>query len=106
MKVLKNSSKLKKVIHIGKIKPFKNICRVTKVSENCNVEMTYIPNKHLVELGSYREFFKQPFNLYIEDLAELVFNEIKEKAKPKYLKVTVYLEDKKLTPWDVTIETK
>ena len=97
-------SKYEKLIKYEKIKPFKNICVVTGVLEECNIEIEYIPNKKVLEIASYREFFEQKFNMYIEEIAETVFKTISELIEPKYLRVSVFLEDSNLTPWSVTIE--
>lgn len=91
-------------IKIDKIKPFRNICLVTNLSENCNLEIDYVPYKYVVEMGSYRDYFKQNFNLLIEDLASKIFRDFNRKIKPKQLKVTLYMTDELLTPWSVEIK--
>ncbi len=104
MKTIKYKSKLPLKINIGKIKPFFNICKVSGKKEECNIEVEYIPNDTLIELESYREKFTKDFNLYIEELAELIFEMIWNSTSPKYLKVIIFLEEESLTPWSVTIE--
>ena len=105
MKAIKLVSKYQKTIHFGKIKPFINICRVTGEQEYCNVEVTYIPKDKVLELGTYRKFFEKGFSMYIEELADHVFEKIVREVNPRYLKVVIFLEDEKLTPWNVTIES-
>jgi len=92
------------LIKIGKIKPFFNICKVTNLKEICNIKIEYIPNMNVVELESYRDFFLKVFNDYIETIANDTFNILKNLLEPKYLKVTIYLDDERLTPWSVSIE--
>lgn len=106
MKVLELKDKeTKRVIHFDRIKPFKNVCKVTGVEENCNVVVDYIPNGKVIDIVDYRKFFEQGFNELIEDIAKIVFDEITESATPEYLKVTVYLEgNEHLTDWSCTIE--
>jgi len=91
------------LIKFDKIKPFVNKCKVTGDDENCNIKIEYIPNESLIEIGSYREMFVKPRHQYIEEICKDVFDTILIKVNPKYLKVTVYLEDAKLTPWNVTL---
>ena len=79
-------------IRFGKIRPFQNICKVTGRLEHMNAEIEYIPNKYLLEIGSYRE-----------GVGKTIFDEIDSLIKPKALKVIVYLEDKYLSPWNVEI---
>ena len=104
MKTIDKTFSKKCRIKIHKIKPFINICRVTGKKEKCNVEVEYCPNFKFIELESFREYFKQEFNEYIEDLCLKVFNQINYLISPRELKVTVFLIDEKLTPWEVTIE--
>ena len=92
------------IIKINKIKPFINRCKVTNVKETCNVEIEYVPNKKLIELNSWRDYFKKEFNDYLEVIALNVFEDIIKYINPKKIKVTIFLEDKKLTPWNVTFE--
>lgn len=94
------------IIHFEKIDSFVNICKVTGKSELCNVEITYRPTDHILEIGSYREFFQQQFNMYIEELCDFVFNHINTLISPAELEVVIYLtdENKDLTPWTVRRE--
>lgn len=94
------------LIHFKKIDSFVNICKVTGKTELCNVEIEYRLREHILEIGSYREFFHQPFNMYIEELCDHVFNHIKDLIDLISLKTTIYLtkENKDLTPWAVTKE--
>lgn len=91
-------------IHFDKITPFINICKVTGKTEEVNVEVTYTPSEKIIEIGSYREYFHQQFNMYIEELCDEVFNHINNLVEPKELTVTIYLtaDNKDLTPWKVT----
>ncbi len=94
-------------IRFERIKPFKNICKVTGVEENCNVVVEYIPNDRVIDIVDYRKFFERGFNELIEDIAAIVYDEIVKSANPRYLKVTVYLEgNPHLTDWSCTIESK
>ena len=104
MKTIQYATKHKIVISFDKIKPFYNICKVTGMKEKCNVTLSYIPNKKILEIDSYRNYFDKLFNMYIEEIATTTFEDIWKHLKPKYLNVTVYLEDKKLTPWSVTVD--
>lgn len=97
---------LSKIIKIGKIKPFNNVCKVTGQCEDCNVEVTYIPNNKVIELGSYRKYFEQWFNLYIEELADKIFEDIYKLIDPVELKVEVFLTQESLTPWSVLVSTQ
>ena len=95
---------LPKVITFEKIKPFTNVCVVTGISEAVNVKVRYIPNEKVIDICSYREFFeKWNSNLAIEDIADVIFHEIKDSANPKALEVEVYLDDIRLTPWSVLV---
>ena len=91
-------------ITFKKIKPFYNICPITEMKEEVNVEIIYKPDKYLLEIGSYREYFNKKFNCYIEELAQMVYNEIQKTIYPKELVVRVYLDEEKLTPWIVKIQ--
>ena len=106
IKTIKAKSKYKKIIHIEKINPFLNICQVSKQKEYCNIEVWYTPKDKLIELGAYRKFFKRrTFELHIETMAEHIFGVLKRALEPEWLKVVIYLEDKELTPWSVTIDS-
>ena len=95
---------LPKVITFEKIKPFTNTCIVTGISEAVNVKVRYIPNDRVIDICSYREFFENFHStLAIEDIADVVFKEIKNSCNPKALEVEVFLEDPRLTPWSVLI---
>ena len=92
------------LIKIGKISPFTNICKVTKKLEYMNAEVEYIPNKHLLEIGSYRERLNQGFDNYVEDVALTIFEEIDTLILPKSLLVRVHLDDEYLSPWSVEVK--
>lgn len=95
---------LPKVITFEKIKPFTNVCVVTGISEAVNVKVTYVPRDKVIDICSYREYFeKWNSNLAIEDIADVIFHEIKDSADPEALQVEVYLEDPRLTPWSVVV---
>ena len=99
-KIKNNYGQIK--IRLERIKPFKNICRVTNQEEFCNVEIEYIPNEYLIEIGSYRSFFEKEFNMFIEEICYNVFDEIYNLLSPKHLSVTIYLEgNDSLTNWSV-----
>lgn len=106
MKIIKKPEHITKelFIKIEKIKPFFNICKVSGIREEVNIEVEYIPDTLLIELESYRAFFKQEFNEYIENLAFTIHEQITDLVKPKQLKVTVYLTEEKLTPWSVCVK--
>jgi NADPH-dependent 7-cyano-7-deazaguanine reductase QueF len=93
------------IVRIEQIKPFINVCKVTGEQEHMNIEITYVPKDNIIELGSYREFFEQGFNDYVEKLAMDFFNILDEKIKPHQLSVRVYLVEASLTPWSVTVNT-
>ena len=105
MKIIDNPCSVRMSISIKKIKPFVNVCKVTGQKENCNVEIEYIPDRRLVELASYREYFEKGFNEYIEKLCENVFNELEKLLQPKYLRVRIYMDEATLTPWHVEMIT-
>ena len=91
-------------IRLKKIKPFINVCRVTKQREECNIEVDYMPRNKCIELGAYRKFFaEQVFEMYIEEMAETIFNALWEKLDPRALRVRIYLDDESLTPWVVEV---
>lgn len=110
LKVIPNKKKINPRIWIQEIKPFVNICQVTKESELCNVEIEYIPGSCFIELGSYRKYFEPGFNELIENLCHRAYNDILLALKdPIYLKITVKLmaePSKNLTPWQVTLTYK
>ena len=91
------------IVKIEKIKPFINTCKVTNEKEVMNIEITYVPRDALIELGSYREFFEQGFNDYVEKLVMDFYNLIQELVDPHQLSVKVYLDEKTLTPWSATV---
>lgn len=98
-------ARAQRTIRFDRIKPFKNICKVTGVEELCNVVVEYVPTDRVIDIVDYRKFFEQGFNELIEDIAVIVYNEIRESAHPGYLKVTVFLEgNEHLTPWSCTVE--
>jgi NADPH-dependent 7-cyano-7-deazaguanine reductase QueF len=105
MKAIKNMLEDKAIIRIEKIEPFYNICPVTKLKEEMNIEVVYSPDEYVLELGSYREFFRKNFDCYVEDIAQQTFNEIQEKITPLQLSVKVYMEEETLTPWSVEINS-
>lgn len=95
------------LIYFKKIKPFKNICPVSKKEEFCNIELKYIPNECLIEIVSYRKYFDKVFQKTIEGICDEVFFYIKKKFSPKYLLVEVFLEgNPNLTEWSCKKETK
>jgi len=100
-----DDSEASPIVRIEKIKPFINICKVTGETEEMNIEITYVPKDKIIELGSYREFFEQGFNDYVEKLAMDFFNILDETIRPHQLSVKVYLDEKTLTPWSVTLNT-
>ena len=104
MKRIVTPTKKEMLIRIEKIRPFINVCKVTSEKELCNITVEYVPDKYVLELESYRQYFNKTFNMYIEEIAESVFNKINSLIKPKKLIVRVYLEDEKLTPWSVEIK--
>ena len=92
-------------IEFGRINPFVNVCPETGKEEFVNIVTTYIPDEKLIEIVSYREFFNRKFDLHIEGIADLVFNEIFRVAEPKHIKVQVFLEgNEDLTDWNVTMQ--
>lgn len=94
-----------RTIRFERIKPFKNICKVTGVEELCNVTVEYVPDEAVIDIVDYRKYFEKGFNELIEDIAMMVYDEIYESAHPKQLKVTVYLEgNEHLTDWSCTVE--
>lgn len=94
-------------IHIEKIEPFSNICIVNDLKEEINVEMEYIPHNKVLDIVSYREYFKNKvYNDLLENVLNEIFESLNDLLSPKYLKVTLYLEDNRLTPWSITIENK
>jgi len=91
------------LIKIDKIKPFVNICKVTKKEEYINCEVKYIPNDSVIEIGSYRERLAEGFKEYIEDIPQIIYDEILNLIQPKKLFVKVYLEDEYLSNWSVEV---
>lgn len=105
MKTIELNHSKEMTIRFERIKPFKNICKVTGVEEICNVVVEYVPDGKVIDIVDYRKFFERGFNELIEDIAQMVYKEIMESASPKYLKVTVYLEgNPHLTDWSCTVE--
>jgi len=101
MEKIDNPCKRDMIVELGKIKPFNNKCKVTGQLEECNIEVTYVPDKYVLELGSYREFFKEGFNMYIEEMCEHVYNHLTNLLEPKTLHVKIFLTEETLTPWSV-----
>ena len=93
------------VIKLGKIKPFVNTCVVTGGNENVNIEVEYIPKDKLLEVVGYREQFAREFNESMEMMCSKVFEALMRDVEPEYLKVTIYLDEERLTPWNVTISS-
>lgn len=109
MKTIELSEKVGRVIRFDRIKPFKNICKVTGVEEMCNVVTEYAVGggNKVVDIVEYRKFFDHTFNELIEDIAKKVYDEIMQSAQPEWLRVTVYLEgNQHLTDWSVTIDSR
>ena len=97
------------MIRFERIKPFKNICKVTGVSEWVNVVTEYKVGggNKVVDIVEYRKFFDRTFNELIEDIAKIVYDEIMNSAQPEWLRVEVYLEgNPHLTDWRVTIDSR
>ena len=91
-------------IRISKIKPFRNKCKVTGDEELLNVTLSYTPKGgKVVELGSYRKFFDRKFNMYVEDIAVLVWNRLQSQLNPASMTLVIWMEDPMLTPWSVRI---
>lgn len=95
----------KMTIKLEKIHPFLNTCVVTGGSENVNVEVEYSPDHKLLEVVSYRKSFAQEFNESMEKLCSDVFDSLWNVLEPRWLKVTIYLDEARLTPWHVTIDS-
>lgn len=109
MKTIELKDKTGRVVRFERIKPFKNICKVTGVEEMCNIVTEYAVGggNKVVDIVEYRKFFERTFNELIEDIAKEVFDEIMQSAQPKWLKVTVYLENNPhLTDWSVVIDSR
>lgn len=109
MKVIELKEKAGRVIRFERIKPFKNICKVTGVSELVNVVTEYKVGggNKVVDIVEYRKFFDRTFNELIEDIAKIVYDEIMNSAQPEWLRVEVYLEgNPHLTDWRVTIDSR
>lgn len=108
MKTIQLQDQTGRVIRFGRIKPFKNICKVTGVEELCNVVTEYcVGGGKVVDIVDYRQFFDRTFNELIEDIAKKVFDEIMNSAHPEWLRVTVYLEgNPHLTDWSVEIDSR
>jgi len=76
-----------------------NICPISKRKEKLNITVKYVPKKKLIDAVSYRAFFKQEFNCFIEGLTDMVFEKIVKEVDPRELEVKVFLTDKTLRPW-------
>ena len=90
-------------IKLDKIKPFVNTCVVTGGCENVNIEVEYIPGDKLLEVVNFRENFNREFNESMEKMCEKVFDAFMRDVEPRWLKVTIFLDEVRLTPWHVTI---
>lgn len=109
MRVLELGEKAEsRIIRFDRIKPFKNICKVTGVEEFCNVVTEYkVGGGKVLDICDYRKFFERTFNELIEDIAKKVYKEIMTSAEPEWLRVTVYLEgNEHLTDWSCTIDSR
>lgn len=109
MRTIKLEDETLRVIKFGRIKPFKNICKVTGVEELCNIVTEYCvgSEKKVIDVVEYRKYFDHTFNELIEDIAKKVYDEIMQSAKPKWLRVEVFLEgNPHLTDWSVEIDSR
>ena len=107
MRILNFEHKEDVTIHFDRIKPFKNVCKITGVTENCNVVVDYVPSDKVIDIVDYRKYFERGFNALIEEIAQDLFHYIDNLIKPKKLKVQVFLENNEhLTDWSVIIEKK
>lgn len=93
-------------ISIHKIEPFFNKCKVTGVLEECNITIKYKPRNRILEIGSFRDYFKKDFNDYIEDICFDTYTKIYQLLNPYELEVIIYLDEKTLTPWEVKKSSK
>ena len=100
---IENNVKQPMVIKLGKIRPFVNTCVVTGGNENVNIELEYIPKNKLLEVVSYREQFNREFNESMEKMCSEVYEAFMRDVEPEWVKVTIYLDEERLTPWNVTI---
>jgi NADPH-dependent 7-cyano-7-deazaguanine reductase QueF len=91
------------LIKIKKIRPFVNVCKVTKKEEYINCEISYIPNEAVIEIGSLRKRLANGFKDYVEEIPQLIYDEIETLVKPKKLWVKVYMEDPYLSDWSVEV---
>lgn len=103
IKVIEQKLSRDVTINIGKVRPFKNRCKVTGETENCNVNISYVPDQKLLEMDSLRDYLSQGFNEYIEDLAIKIYNDITLACEPKSLEVKLFMDDESLTPWNVVV---
>lgn len=93
-------------IEIDHIQPFYNRCKVLGILDTCNISITYVPDKHIIETSSLRHYFDQEFNSLVEEIADDIFTLLMKILNPKYLKVRVYLAAQPdYTHWSVTIES-
>lgn len=93
------------IVQIEKIRPFSNTCLVNSLKEDINVEMQYIPNNKVLDIVSYRKYFENKvYHDLLENILIEIFETLNKLLSPKYLKVTLFLEDSRLTPWSITIE--
>ena len=105
MRILNFEHKEDVTIHFDRIKAFKNVCKVTGVTENCNVVVDYVPSDKVIDIVDYRKYFERDFNALIEEIAQDLFQYIDNLIKPKKLKVQVFLENNEhLTDWSVIVE--
>lgn len=109
MRTLVLQDETQRVIKFGRIKPFKNVCKVTGVDELCNIVTEYCVGggKKVIDIVEYRKYFDRTFNELIEDIAKKVYDEIMQSAEPKWLRVEVFLEgNPHLTDWSVVIDSR
>lgn len=102
---IENNVSKKMKIKMDKIKPFVNTCVVTGGCENVNIEVEYTPKNKLLEVVAYREQFNREFNESMEKMCETVYDAFMRDVEPEWLRVTIYLDEERLTPWHVTIDS-
>lgn len=89
--------------------PFETICSVTDKKFKGFVIVEYYPNKEVIEYVSLEKHIQQISKQKItaEELANNVFEDVKETIKPKYLKVLIDIKSSDAhQPAEVWIETK
>ena len=84
------------------------LCPVSNFADSGKISIEYVPNEFTVELKSLKLYINSFRNMGIshEDLANTVFNELKEGLQPKYLQVKLEMAPRGNVTTIITVDTR